>query len=474
MSLERQTEMDASLRRTIAVVLLGGIMGILDGSMVLVAVRTIAVDTGAPLGAVGWVGTAYLLAVTATVPVGAWAVDRYGGRRLWLAGLVVFFAGSLGSALAPQLGVLIAFRVLQGIGAGIIDPLMLTLLARAAGPARSGRVMGIMGIVGSAGPVAGPIVGGALLQVLDWRWLFLVNLPIVIVAFVLAVRVLTPDAPAAGTRVRKLDVIGVAMVGPAVSAAVLGLSWIELEHTVLAWPVLVPLALAAAGLLGYAWHALRRDEPLLDLRLLARPGVAASLLAAGTNGLATFGALFLIPLSYQQVQGVGPATAGLLLAPLGAASMVAMPVSGRLSDRLGARRVAVVGGIVALTGAVLLATQQAAEGLAVPVAGALVLGLGLGTVGAPAIGSVFRTVPPESTSQGSALLYVFNQLGAALGIALGALLVAGSDAAASIGAFRPGFWLLAAAVVVGLVASMRLPGRPHSEAPDPVASRVRL
>src|SRR2546423_8000089 len=110
MSLERQTSADALLRRTIAVVLLGGIMGILDGSMVLVAVRTIADDTGSPLGAVGWVGTAYLLAVTATVPVGAWAVDRYGGKRLWLVGLLVFLSRSLGSALAPRLRVLIAFR----------------------------------------------------------------------------------------------------------------------------------------------------------------------------------------------------------------------------------------------------------------------------------------------------------------------------------------------------------------------------
>jgi MFS family permease len=199
MSLDRQTDQwDAGLRRTIAVVLLGGIMGILDGSMVLVAVRAIADDLDVSLGAVGWVSTAYLLAVTATVPVGAWAVDRYGGKRLWLVGLVLFFAGSLGSALAPGLGSLIALRVLQGVGAGILDPLMLTLLARAAGPARAGRVMGIMGIVGSAGPVAGPIAGGALLQVLDWRWLFLVNIPIVIAAFVLAARVLVPTCPQVG------------------------------------------------------------------------------------------------------------------------------------------------------------------------------------------------------------------------------------------------------------------------------------
>ncbi|WP_308257621.1 DHA2 family efflux MFS transporter permease subunit [Pseudonocardia lacus] len=457
-----------ALRRMIAVVLLGGIMGILDGSMVLVAVRTIADDLDASPGAVGWAATAYLLAVVTTVPVGAWAADRYGGKRLWLVGLVVFFAGSLGSALAPGLGALVASRVLQGVGAGVLDPLMLTLLARAAGPARAGRVMGIMGIVGSAGPVAGPVLGGALLQALDWRWLFLVNIPIVVAAFALAVRVLAPDAPAGRTPGPRLDVLGVALVGPGVSAVVLGLSRIEQEHTALAWSVLVPLGLATALLGGYTAHALRRTAPLVDLRLLARPGVAASLLAAGTNGLATFAALFGLPLFFQQVHGATPTAAGLLLAPLGAASMLAMPVSGRLSDRLGSRRVAVAGGVVALAAAVLLAVQPGSGDAAVAVLGTAVLGLGLGAVGAPAIGAVFRTVPPESAAQGSALLYMVNQLGAALGIATTALLVGTAPATgATTAEFRPAFWLLAAGVLVGIAAGAALPGRPR---PAPVAA----
>ncbi|WP_246394455.1 DHA2 family efflux MFS transporter permease subunit [Pseudonocardia pini] len=441
---------ERALRRTIAVVLLGGIMGILDGSMVLVAVRTIAVDLDAQLGAVGWVATAYLVAVTVTVPVGAWAVERYGGKRLWLAGLVVFFVGSVGSAFAPDLGTLIALRAVQGVGAGILDPLMLTLLARAAGPERAGRVMGIMGIVGSAGPVAGPIVGGALLQVLDWRWLFLVNVPIVVAALVLAARTLADDTPGPEVPVRRLDVVGLALLGPGVSAAVLGLSRVEAEGTVGAWPVLVPVGLAAALLAGYAAHALRRSAPLVDLRLLARPGVTPSLLTAGTNGLATFGALLVIPLAYQQTYGLSPASAGLLLAPLGAASMVAMPVSGRLSDRVGSRPVALVGGAIALVGAVVLATG--AGSLPLVVLGGLLVGLGLGTVGAPAIGSVFRTVPPESTAQASALLYTVNQLGAAFGIATAALLASTAGLVAA-------FWLLAGGVVVGIAASTRLPGR---------------
>jgi EmrB/QacA subfamily drug resistance transporter len=443
---------EPALRRTIAVILLGGVMGLLDATMVLVAVRTIADDLAASVSAVGWVSTGYLLAVVATVPVGAWAVDRFGGKRLWLAGLVVFFVGSLGSALAPDLGALVALRVLQGVGAGILDPLMLTLLARAAGPARAGRVMGIMGIVGSAGPIAGPIIGGALLQALDWRWLFLVNIPIVVAAFVLALRVLAADAPPAGTRPPRLDVLGVALVGPGVTAAVLGLSRIEQEHTVVAWPVLVPLGIAVVLLAGYTVHALRRAAPLVDLRLLARPGFAASLLTAGTNGLATFGSLFLLPLYFQQVHGTTPAVAGLLLAPLGAASAVAMPVAGRLSDRLGARRVALVGSVLALGASLALALAPAGGSVAVTAAASAVLGAGLGAVGAPAIGSVFRTVPPESAAQGSALLYMTNQVGAAFGIAATALLV-GS------GTFGSAFWLLPVAALAGLAASAALPGQ---------------
>ncbi|MCC3330947.1 MFS transporter [Nocardia abscessus] len=169
----------------IGVILLGGIMGILDGSMAAVAVDTLAARFDTSLATVGWVSTGYLLALTLTIPVGAWAVDRFGGRKPWLTGLVVFLVGSIGSGLAWSIDSLIVFRVIQGIGAGILDPLMLTLLARAAGPNRMGRVMGVMGIVGSTGPILGPIVGGLILSSFDWRWMFLINVPIAIASFVL-------------------------------------------------------------------------------------------------------------------------------------------------------------------------------------------------------------------------------------------------------------------------------------------------
>ncbi|MCW2881049.1 MAG: drug resistance transporter, EmrB/QacA subfamily, partial [Sphaerisporangium sp.] len=343
-----EDRLDPALRRMIGVILLGGIMGILDGSMAAVAVDTLAARFGTSLATIGWVSTGYLLALTVTIPIGAWAVDRFGGRKLWLAGLVVFLVGSVGSGLAWTVGSLIVFRVVQGIGAGILDPLMLTLLARAAGPNRMGRVMGLMGIVGSTGPILGPIIGGLILSSLDWRWMFLVNVPIAIVSFTLSLRILPADPPQ-GTRTR-LDVLGVALIGPGVAAGVLALSQAGQRGAFATWQVLLPLVVAVVLLAVYAAHALRRraTPPLIDVRLFARRSFSASVVAAALLGLVTFASIFVIPLYYQQVRGHGAFEAGLLLAPLGLGSAFAMPLAGRLSDQLGSRRLALTGAVVAL------------------------------------------------------------------------------------------------------------------------------
>ncbi len=189
----RDDRLDPALRLLIGVILLGGIMGILDGSVVAVGIDTLATRFHTSLSTIGWVSTGYLLALTTAIPITTWAVDRFGSRKLWLFGLVLFLAASLACGLAWNVQTLIVFRVLQGLGAGILDPLVLTLLARAAGPRRAGRVMGLMGMVLSAGPVLGLIVGGIVLQGLTWRWMFLINLPIGIVAFLGALRVVPAE-----------------------------------------------------------------------------------------------------------------------------------------------------------------------------------------------------------------------------------------------------------------------------------------
>ncbi|MER6345932.1 MDR family MFS transporter [Streptomyces sp. NPDC001595] len=454
-------KLDPALRRMIGVILIGGIMGILDGSMTAVAVDTLSERFDASLTTTGWVSTGYLLALTVTIPVTAWAVERVGGRRLWLFGLVLFMVGSIASGLAWDIGSLIAFRVVQGVGAGILDPLMLTLLARAAGPAHIGRVMGVMGIVGSTGPVLGPIVGGIILQGLDWRWMFFVNVPIVVVAFVLARRTLPTDPPEARAAAGRLDILGVALIGPGVASGVLALSEIAQRGSFTTWQVLLPLALAVVLLAWYAAHALRTREtpPLIDLRLFTRRSFTASVVAAAVLGLATFASIFVIPLYYQQVRGHGVFESGLRLAPFGVGSALVMPLAGRLSDRWGSRNLALTGAAIALLSSLSFSRFDAQTDQVWPLLAAFTLGIGTGSAGAPVIGSVYRTLPPQLVPQGSSVLYMLNQLGASIGIAVVALLMQNAGADDPQAGFSDAYLAVVVALLVMIVASLFIPGR---------------
>jgi EmrB/QacA subfamily drug resistance transporter len=216
-------KIDGPLLRLTVVLLIGGIMGLLDMSIVNVGIETLSRDLRAPLKTVEWVTTAYLLALSAAVPFAGWALDRFGGRRIWLSGLAVFMVGSALCALAWNVDSLIAFRVLQGVGAGLLEPTVLTLLTRAAGPARAGKAMGILGVSLTLGPILGPVLGGVILGNFDWRWMFLINIPVGLIALVLALRVVPADLPGQGAPA-KLDAVGIVLLCPAFVAIVYGLS----------------------------------------------------------------------------------------------------------------------------------------------------------------------------------------------------------------------------------------------------------
>ncbi|MFC4122335.1 DHA2 family efflux MFS transporter permease subunit [Nonomuraea zeae] len=468
--------LDRRLLGTIAVVLLGGLLGILNSTMAAVATDTLATAFSTSLSTIGWTSTGFLLAVTATIPFTTWAVDRYGGKRLWLAGLTLFLAGSLAAGLAWNVGSLIAFRVVQGLGAGLLDPLVLILLARAAGPRRAGRVMGLMGVVLSLGPVLGPIAGGAVLGALTWRAMFLISVVVGIVALALAVRVIPADDPAgevAGPGSSRLDVVGLALLGPGFAAVVLGLSQTAEQGAIAVWQALLPLGLGAALLIGYAVHALRasRDAgrspdsdgpraarpPLIDLGLFRSRSFSASVTIMGLGGMGLFAGLFALPLYYQQAHGHGVLAAGLLMAPLGLGGAIAMPLAGRLSDRLGARGLAVAGAVVAVASVLALTRIGPGTPEVWPALAALTFGLGSGCFSAPTMGSLYRTLPGPMVAQGSSVLYMLNQLGAALGVALVTLVVQTSASAMS--GLRGVFWVAVAANLIVLALIPLLPGK---------------
>ncbi|CAO5173221.1 MFS transporter, DHA2 family, multidrug resistance protein [Frankia sp. AiPs1] len=464
--------LDPALLRLIGVLLLGGLMGLLDGTIVNVGIDTLGKHFDAPLSTVGWVATGYLLAVTVAIPLSGWAVDRFGTRRIWLSGLSLFLAGSLACGLAPSIGALVVFRVIQGFGGGMLDPVMLTLLARAAGPARVGRVMGLMGIVIPLGPVLGPIVGGVIIEHLSWRWMFLVNLPIGLTALAASLKVVPVDAPDPGQSTARLDTVGVSLLCPGFAVLVYALSQAG-EHGFGAVRVPVTLAIGGVLLLAYIGHALRvREAALIDLRLFASRGFSASVAVMAVTGVMLFSMLFVVPLYYQQLRGHDVLGAGLLLAPLGVGSFIAMPLAGRLSDRVGARVLAPGGAALIAVSALVFTrsgtdTSEALLGVA-----AFVTGLGLGFIGAPTMGALYRTLPPASVPQGTSALYVLNQLGASLGIAIVAFILQRgiSGGVPSVHAFQSAFWWVLGGAIAVLLSGLFLPGRPQP-APQPDAEQ---
>jgi EmrB/QacA subfamily drug resistance transporter len=450
--------LDAPLLRLVGVILLGGVLGLLSSTMVAVGLDLLAAEFDASLAAIGWASTGFLLAVTIAIPFTTWAVDRFGGKRMWLIGLALFAAASLAAGFAWDASSLIAFRIAQGFGAGILDPLVLILLARAAGPARAGRVMGLMGVVLSLGPVVGPIFGGAVLERLDWPWMFHLSVLIAAAVFALSLKALPADpSPEADQAQPRLDVIGLALIGPGVAALILAASQAAEHSAFAAWQTLLPLASGAVLLAVYAFRALRPgSDPLIDLRMFANPGFSASVAIMGLTGVVMYASLVALPLYYQQAHGSSVLAAGLLVAPFGLGGTVSMPLAGWISDRIGSRSLARAGAVVLLVCALGLTRLDAETPVAWPVAATLVMGLASGFVSAPTMGSLYRTLPASQVAQGSSVLYMLNQLGGSFGVAVVALIL--SIAAGAVSGFQGVYWFLAAVLAAVLAATWLLPG----------------
>lgn len=458
MSSTGNDRLDAALLRVVAVILLGGVLGLLSSTMVAVGLDLLAAEFDASLAAIGWASTGFLLAVTVAIPFTTWAVDRFGGRRMWLIGLALFAAASLAAGFAWDAGSLVAFRILQGFGAGILDPLVLILLARAAGPARAGRVMGLMGVVLSLGPVVGPIFGGAVLDRLDWPWMFYLSVLIAAVVFVISLQVLPADPPReAGQGQPQLDVVGLALIGPGVAALILAASQAAEHSAFTVWQTLLPLAAGAALLAVYAFRALRPgSDPLIDLRMFANPGFSASVTIMGLTGVVMYASLVVLPLYYQQAHGSTVLAAGLLVAPFGLGGTLSMPLAGWISDRIGSRILARAGATVLLACVIGLTRLDTDTPVAWPVAATLAMGLASGFVSAPTMGSLYRTLPASQVAQGSSVLYMLNQLGGSIGIAVVALIL--SVATEAVRGFHGVYWFLAAVLTAVLAATWFLPG----------------
>src|SRR5689334_5203868 len=306
------------------VVVLGAIMSILDITVVSVALNTFQEEFDATAAEVAWTMTGYTLALASVIPLTGWAADRFGTKRLYLLAVALFTIGSVLCAAATSLEMLVLFRVLQGLGGGMLMPLGMTILTRAAGPERVGRVMAVLGIPMLLGPIFGPILGGALIESASWHWIFLINLPIGIAAIIYASIVLPRDDVEPS---ETFDWLGMVLLSPGLAAFLYGVSSIPAakeEHgTVWTAQVVAPAIIGVLLIAAFVPWALNRRNihPLVDLRLFTNPTMTVAVIAMALFAIAFFGSSLLFPLYFQSVRGEDALQSGLLLAPQGIGAM---------------------------------------------------------------------------------------------------------------------------------------------------------
>ncbi|MGW3343763.1 DHA2 family efflux MFS transporter permease subunit [Nonomuraea rubra] len=442
-----------SFRTTGLVVLLGVVMTMLDTTIVNVALGTLARDFHTTLATIQWAATGYLLAMSMTVPVTGWAVGRFGVRNVWLGSLVLFVAGSALCAAAWSLWSLVAFRVVQGVGGGLLQPVGQMMLAQAAGKERMGRAMGLISVPAMLVPVLGPPLGGLLVQGPGWRWLFLVNLPVCAVAL-LAALLLLPREGGAGQR-QPLDVLGLALLSPGLAAVIYGLSEVgngaSLPHPAL-W---IGVALVAV----FVWRSLRGTSPhgtsphatslrgtsLLDLRLFGDRTFAAAVLALACYSAAMLGFTVLVPLYSQLAEGGTALEAGLLLAPMGIGAAITMPLAGKLTDSRGPRGTGAAGVVLVVAS---IAAFVLAGGGPVPM---FTLGLGHGLVATSVMAAAFRTLETAAIPAATTLSTIALRLAGPFGVALVAVLLQVFTRAGVAQAYPYTFWVAAGLAGVSLL-----------------------
>jgi EmrB/QacA subfamily drug resistance transporter len=398
-----------------AVVVLGTIMTVLDLTIVNVAIPTLGGDFDASISTIQWVLTGYMLAFASVIPLTGWASERFGAKRVWVASLLVFLLGSVLTGAAWSIGSLIAFRVVQGFGAGMILPVGQTILAQAAG-ARMGRVMSVIGVPMLLAPVFGPVLGGAILEQWSWRWIFFINVPVGVAALVTALRLLPESTPQIGQR---LDFRGLALLSPGIALFLYGMSEAG-NHGGFGSTRTLVAAFAGLTLVAlFVWHALVRGRTaLIDLSLFTRRGFATAAAANFLLPMALFGTLILLPLYYQVVRHESPLHVGLLLMPQGIGAALVMPFAGVLTDRIGARLVVSVGVVIATLGALAFTQIEADTSYVYLAAALLVLGVGAGSTIMPSMAAAFQTLARDETPRATSALNAIQRIAGAIGTAL--------------------------------------------------------
>jgi EmrB/QacA subfamily drug resistance transporter len=417
---EYPDHIDAAVLKVAGVVVLGAIMSILDITVVNVALPTFQDEFGTPgdpipYSTVAWTVTAYTLALATVIPLTGWAADRFGTKRLYMAAIFLFTAGSALCATATGINMLIGFRVLQGLGGGMLMPLGMTIMTRAAGPHRMGRLMAILGVPMLLGPILGPILGGWLIEIASWHWIFLINVPLGVAALIYAWFALPKDTP---HRSESLDLLGVVLMSPGLALFLFGISSLPTENGDFGAPRVWVSVLIGVLLMGaFVWHSFRPEHPLLDLRLFGNRNLTVSIITMFLFAAAFFGGLLLVPTYFQQIRGESTLNAGLLVAPQGLGAMITMPIAGRLVDKVPVGRIVPFGIGLIIVGMFGLTQLTATTPYGLIIVMLVVMGFGMGGTMMPLFTTALRTLSGPQVARGSTLLNITQQIASSCGVA---------------------------------------------------------
>lgn len=416
-------KLDKAVLAVAGVVVLGAVMAILDTTVVSVATQELMLYFHTSFDVIQWTMTGYMLALATVIPITGWASDRFGTKRLYLVAITSFLVGSVLAGIAWDVESLIVFRVIQGFGGGMLMPAGMTIMTKAAGPHRVGRVMAVLGVPMLLGPISGPILGGWLVDDISWRWIFFINIPVGIIALFLAWKILPKDDPEPSER---FDFLGMLMLSPGLAALIFAVTRIPTEGTIAAVSVLLPGIAGIVLIVAFVLRGLKISNPLIDLTLFRNRTFTVSVFTMAFFAVAFFGAMLLFPNYYLLVREQPALDTGLLLIPQGLGAMLTMPLAGKLTDKIGPGRI-VLPGLAAIGIGMLMFTQIGADTPYWQLLGAsFVLGLGMGGTMMPIMSAAMATLKMHQVAKASTAMNIVQQTAGAIGSAVMSIILASS------------------------------------------------
>lgn len=454
---------------TLVITSIALVMVTLDNLVVMTALPVIRTDLNASIEGLEWTVNAYTLTFAAFLLTGAALGDRFGRRLMFVVGVSIFTAASAFAALAPTIEVLNLARALQGVGGAIVAPLTLTILSAAVPAERRGLALGVWGGIGGLAVALGPVVGGAVVEGLDWHWIFWLNVPIGLLLAPLAWRRLDETfGPATA-----LDLPGLGLA----SAGLLGLVWGLVRGNGQGWTspeIVISLAVGLLLLVAFVFWELRSKAPMLPMRFFANRTFSHANAASFFMFFGMFGSIFLLVQFFQTVQGYSPLQAGLRILPWTAMPIFVAPVAGALSDRIGGQRIMGVGLVLQAVGLGWIAAVSTPTTPYSELVGPFILsGMGMALFFAPVANVVLSAVRRKEEGQASGANNTIRELGGVFGVAVLASIFSSAGGYATpqtfIDGLVPAVWVGAALVAVGAVAALTIPARRRARAVRPEA-----